>query len=253
MSERPHEARAEEQEDLLEQIFTQGLEKMRPPAQAKATEGPPAGETISGPGQENSEWAASPAKKKNKRSAVYLYLLILFGAAFLMLLLAYFVQQRSNETTISDLRESMNLSREQLLAEIKELEDKNAELEGQNLWLEDGHNRLIGELNHWQTQYEKQVQDANDLFQQYSDAQEELYSWESFWQLELAYQAENYLKCGHILLRQTQVFNNLTYSTPRVVRKRHDEIVRAVVDAGILDEDYEQHPDDYSRLMDAIF
>ena len=253
MNEKPQEALAGEQEDLLDQIITQGLDRMNSPSQMEAPQDAPSDGANPAHGESNSPNAAPLAVRQRKTSAVYLYLVILFGAAFLMLLLAYFIQQRSSEDTISDLRDSMNLSRQELLAEIQKLEDKNAELEGQNLWLEDGYNRLIGELSHWKERYEEQVQDADNLFQQYSDAQEELYSWEFFWQLESAYQAENYLKCGHILLRETQVFNNLTYSTPRVVQKRHDEIVRAVIDAGILDEDYEQHPDDYSRLLEAIF
>ena len=58
---------------------------------------------------------STPPAKKNERSSVYVYLAILFGAAFLMLLLAYFVQQRNNETTISGLQSSWNLSREELM------------------------------------------------------------------------------------------------------------------------------------------
>ena len=38
--------------------------------------------------------AKGPGKKK--RSSVFIYLAVLFGAAFLMLLLAYFVQQRNS-------------------------------------------------------------------------------------------------------------------------------------------------------------
>ena len=66
---------------------------------------------------------------KNKRSSVYIYLLILFGAAFLMLLLAYFVQQRNSESAISDLRDSMNLSRTELLAEVETLKADNESLQ----------------------------------------------------------------------------------------------------------------------------
>ena len=40
---------------------------------------------------------ASPSTRKNQRITVYLYMLVLFGAAFLLLLLAYFVQQRGEK------------------------------------------------------------------------------------------------------------------------------------------------------------
>ena len=71
-------------------------------------------ETPDGPGE---------AQGKNKRSSFYVYLVVLFGAAFLMLLLAYFVQRRNNETAISALRSTMDLSREELMEEIQGLEE----------------------------------------------------------------------------------------------------------------------------------
>ena len=64
--------------------------------------------------QKNGKTSSPSLGKKNKSSTVYLYLLILFGAAFLMLLLAYFVQQRNIENAVSDPHNSMSLSREEL-------------------------------------------------------------------------------------------------------------------------------------------
>lgn len=96
---------------------------------------PDAPETPPDPQPEAAQPAQEPDKKreeppkKNKRSSVYLYLLILFGAAFLMLLLAYFVQMRNSETAMSDLRDSMTLSREQLLAQIDALEEEKGQLQ----------------------------------------------------------------------------------------------------------------------------
>ena len=56
---------------------------------------------------------------RNKPSSFYVYLLILFGAAFLMLLLAYFVQQRNSDTALSDLRSTTAASRQELVEEIQ--------------------------------------------------------------------------------------------------------------------------------------
>lgn len=114
MSGKNQASQGEEQEDLLEQIFTQGMEKLQTPAQAKA---PPRDEPPD-PGPEESRDAAFPAKRKNGSPNLCFYLMILFGAAFLVTLLACFVQRRNNENTI----DSMNLSREELLDEIRELE-----------------------------------------------------------------------------------------------------------------------------------
>ena len=240
MSEKPQEVRVDEQEDLLEQIITQGLNKMKAPERSIAAEGSAADETPSVSDREDSGEAAPPESKKTRRSSVYLYLLILFGAAFLLLLLAYFVQQRSSESALSGLRDSMNLSREELLAQIRELEEENTALSEELT-------RLSGDLSQWRQRYEEQVQDANRLFEQNYAAQEELYSWASFWMLENYYQLENLEACAAVLLMQEQ--GQYTYRAPDTARQA--EIIRAVVDEGILDEEYALHPDDYQALLNA--
>lgn len=97
------------------------------PEEKPSSKGPAEAEDVSRetPGQEEPTFPA----EKNKRSSVYVYLAVLFGAAFLMLLLAYFVQQRNNETTISGLQSSWNLSREELMQENDRLEEENAALQ----------------------------------------------------------------------------------------------------------------------------
>ena len=95
---------------------------------------------------------AAESSKKNRRSAVYIYLLILFGAAFMMLLLAYFIQLRNSETTISDLRDSMNLSRDQLLDEIDELKEQSKEYEKQIQSLEAKYDSKEEELQDMERQ-----------------------------------------------------------------------------------------------------
>lgn len=125
MSDKPQLDRSEVQEDLVEQIISQGLEKMtapqEPSGESSTDDGPPAPE-------EKSEEKTHPSEKENRRSSAYVYLLILFGAAFFMLLLAYFIQQRNSETTISDLKNTMNLSREELMDQIEALEAEKEQL-----------------------------------------------------------------------------------------------------------------------------
>jgi len=75
--------------------------------------------------------APPPSTPKKSRSSVFTYLAVLFGAAFLMLLLAYFVQQRNNETTISGMQDSWNLSRQELVAENQRLEEENSALKAE--------------------------------------------------------------------------------------------------------------------------
>lgn len=136
MSDKPQQTPSEEQNDILEQIIAQGLNKMDAPAQGEPSPQDVPSQEPS-PTPEGKQEGNPPTEKKNKRSSVYIYLLILFGAAFMMLLLAYFVQQRNSETTIRDLRNSMNLSREDLMAEINTLKEEKEKQESTIQAMED--------------------------------------------------------------------------------------------------------------------
>lgn len=75
---------------------------------------------------------AEHSRPRKKGTAVS-YLAILFGAAFLLLLLSYFMQQRANEQTISGLQDSVNSfqSVETLVDTNKRLSEENKELKEQ--------------------------------------------------------------------------------------------------------------------------
>lgn len=117
----------------------------------------------------------SPAQGKNKRSSFFVYLAVLFGAAFLMLLLAYFVQRRNNETAYSDLQNTMNLSRGELMEEIRGLEEEKqgllAEQEGLQAQLSDAQATLDGA----NALYED-LQDGYDKYVGYTSILQALYA-----------------------------------------------------------------------------
>ncbi|NLF34629.1 MAG: hypothetical protein GX585_01535, partial [Clostridiales bacterium] len=71
--------------------------------------------------------------KPKKQMSVVGYLALLFAAAFLLLLLSYLMQQRSNEAMFSELQRSISAvqSLDQLVAENKELEDRVMALEAE--------------------------------------------------------------------------------------------------------------------------
>ena len=105
---------------IIDDIIEQGLAgqaEAAAPADSPAQEDPP--------GREENP---PPPPSKNKPSSVYLYLLVMFGAAFLMLLLAYFVQQRNSDAVQDDL-ELLTASRQELLEQIKGLEEENVQLQ----------------------------------------------------------------------------------------------------------------------------
>lgn len=152
---RPDVSRETPETDLLESIIDKSLaeqegarnkpnreEPADTPAATPEGEAPP-----SSPGPE----AEKPSTPANKRTSVYRYLLVLFGAAFVLLLLAYFIQQRSSETAISDLRDTMNLSRAELMEEIDGLKEEKAALEEQVAEL----SPLTDELAELQEEYDR--------------------------------------------------------------------------------------------------
>ena len=249
MSERTQESR---EDDLLEQVFTQGLEKMNAPTRTADTGETPGDETHPAPRREDGEESPNPANRKSRRSSVYLYLLVLFGAAFLMLLLAYFIQLRRSEDTFSDLRSSMNLSRQDLLDQINALEEQNAMLEEQNNALNNLVSNLYRAQTLWQERYEEQVRDENDFSIQLHAAQAELFSWKLFWALEQSYQAEEYEDCVAILLLGSMSEYGGGY-IPKEIDDRFEEIVRALIDRGLFTEDLEIPTSDVQYYQDLIY
>ncbi len=91
----------------------------------------------------------SPGAKPKKSTPVFVYLLVLFAAAFLMLLLAYFIQERNAEAQIGDLRDSLEAfqSISTLTAENQELRERLDELAEDYQALSDALEQTGAELN----------------------------------------------------------------------------------------------------------
>lgn len=171
----------------------------------------------------------APPPEKNKRSSFYVYLAVLFGAAFLMLLLAYFVQQRNNATAQSDLRSSCSASRQELLDEIQRLEEEKTVLEEQTAQLQEERDDLNTKLEELQEQW----YEAASLS---SNQEKELQSWYRFWALEADYLAKDYEACAQFF--QIIPADNEPYPLrPESVQERVDEILETLLRRGYLTEE----------------
>lgn len=153
---RPDVSRETPEADLLESIIDKSLTEQEDARNKPAAREQPKDTPETPPEDEALPAAPEPEGKKtpppaNKRTSVYRYLLVLFGAAFVLLLLAYFIQQRSSETAISDLRDTMNLSRAELMEEIDGLKEEKAALEEQVAEL----SPLTDELAELQEEYDR--------------------------------------------------------------------------------------------------
>lgn len=194
------------------------------PGNAPGGDSAPAG----GPPEEKAN-VSPPNPKPNRHSSVYLYLLVLFGAAFVLLLLAYFVQQRSNENAISGLRDSMNLSRAELMEEIDALKEKKAALEEELAQLQNERDGLEQQRDQLQEQwYEAAALSSNQ--------EKELQSWMSFWALEADYLAKDYEACAQFF--QSIPADNEPYPLrPESVEERVYEILGTLLRRGYLTEE----------------
>lgn len=139
---------------------------------------------------------AAQAQGRNKRSSFYVYLAVLFGAAFLMLLLAYFVQRRNNETAMSELRSTMNLSREELMEQIEALEEEKQGLAGQIAELEEQLKQEQEASQEFQTLYDGARASASHLEYSLHRRGEAM---ELFWRLDLAYAQRDYTLCRELV------------------------------------------------------
>ena len=142
------------------------------------------------------EPSPSPSAQGSKRSSVYVYLAVLFGAAFLMLLLAYFVQQRNNATAMDDLRSTSTASRQELLEDIQKLEEEKEALEKQIAELELDLAQEQSLSQDFQTLYDGARNSASHL--QYYLVQRSQ-AMELLWQLEDAYRQRDYALCQQLV------------------------------------------------------
>lgn len=72
-----------------------------------------------------------PKSKKKSEQSVIIYVTILFTVAFLLVLLSYFMQQRRNEDTISDINKEHTQITMQAQQNIEKLQTDNLKLQGE--------------------------------------------------------------------------------------------------------------------------
>ena len=106
--------------------------------QAPAPQDPKVPEPDKAPAPEGK--APDPAGRARKKGAVVTYLAVLFAAAFLLLLLAYFMQQRTNEAAIGSLTESITS-----IQSLDDLIEENGALRAENEALQEENESLSGQ------------------------------------------------------------------------------------------------------------
>lgn len=133
---------------------------------------------------------ADRAKPGSARS-VLSYMTILFAAAFILLLMAYFMQQRNSEATIDGLKDSVSA-----IQNAQEVYEENASLRQQIQQLEDELQAAQNEISG--------LERSNALLQTEKDAlslsaQRTAQAMDWFWQINEAYVRGRYSLCRQLI------------------------------------------------------
>ena len=170
-----------------------------------------------------------PATEKKSRptyksTGLGRYLAILFAAAFLMLLLAYFMQLRTSEETLGSLKQSLTSieSLDDLIKENQSLHDKIDQLEDTCEELEE----TCEELENTVTQQGVQIL---DLTGQTEALRLTALAWETFYQIETLYQNKDYEACAQLM---TQIYSDGVITIPLPVVERFEAIEAELTDKG---------------------
>lgn len=138
-----------------------------------------------------------------RQRSVFVYLAILFAAAFLMLLLAYFMQQRSSEEimgNLNDLRDSMTSMRslDDLLEENRGLREENEGLEERIAALE----QETEEQREIARSFEVELDGCTDALSHVDLSLGSIkIAMALFWQIDEAYVMEDHDLCRELIAR----------------------------------------------------
>lgn len=212
-------------DDPINQIMDAGQPQLQDfPEKAPA----PAAETTPAPSPQADQQKGGA--KARKTAPVFIYLAILFAAAFIMLLLAYFVQQRNSENAIDDLRSSMTATREELMEQNRQLQEEKEGLETQLNGLQTEFDELKKELEQANIHLDVYMEIAGRVDQ----AEKENLCWTEFWAMEEDFLQENFEACAETF--RTWYGSNY-YITPEAAAWRAEEIYNELIQLGYLDED----------------
>ena len=128
-------------------------------------------------------------EKPKKQQSVLIYLVILFAAAFLLMALSYFMQRRSSDATIEDLRESVTS-----MQSVGDIQTQNENLRQQVAALE--------------AQLEETERELQGLTEDLASRQNRLTrAMDLFWQIDEAYVRGRWTLCRQLIARMEDTAN----------------------------------------------
>ena len=127
-------------------------------------------------------------EQPNKRNPVLFYLMILFAAAFLLLLMSFLMQRRANQEAIDNLQETSNSATQSLQNTIQQNEELTKQVED----LEEAFSENQQTIRDQENQLE-------DLEQQVEDLTKGSQAMDWFWQINEAYASGRYSQARSLI------------------------------------------------------
>lgn len=131
---------------------------------------------------------AAEHEKPNKRNPVLFYLMILFAAAFLLLLMSFLMQRRANQEAITNLQETSNSATQSLENTVQQNEELTKQVEDLEKAAADNQNTI-----------RDQEKELKDLEGQVDDLTKSTQALDWFWQINEAYSRGRYAQARSLI------------------------------------------------------
>lgn len=131
---------------------------------------------------------AAEHEKPNKRNPVLFYLMILFAAAFLLLLMSFLMQRRANQEAITNLQETSNSATQSLENTVQQNEELTKQVEDLEKAVSDNQNTI-----------RDQEKELKDLQSQVDDLTKSTQALDWFWQINEAYSRSRYAQARSLI------------------------------------------------------
>lgn len=166
--------------------------------------------------------------RPRRKMSVFGYMAVLFGVAFLLLLMAFFQQRRANAETADALQQSQST-----ISSIQQLMDENKALREENETLKETADALQGQVTELDAARRLQNLNLEELTERAETSEQALKAMDYFWQIDEAYVLNRYYLCRTLIQEMGELSEYLpdwkaTDNNRFSPAKRFEEIVQAL-------------------------
>lgn len=166
--------------------------------------------------------------RPRRKMSVFGYMAVLFGVAFLLLLIAFFQQQRANDEAADALQKSQST-----IESIQQLLDENKVLREENEALKAETEELQGQVTELDAARRTQNLNIEELQEEAARQENALKAMDFFWQIDEAYALNRYNLCRTLIQEMGELSQYLpdwkaTENNRYSPAKRFEEIYNAL-------------------------